>query len=279
MKKGILIQALGHYNYYQMAVALAASIKVNESLPICLVTTHIVEEQHKFLFDIVKPPNEAHISNKGKIEFIKAKLFMYDLSPFDQTIFLDVDQLVIANRKLSNLFSELQDVQFTCSNTGIAIKSIWCNIDEVFKLYGTKPFYNLHSEFVYFKKCKEVKKYFDTAKKVYKDNKITSAINFANATMADELALQCASIITNVKPHQQFFTPNFWFETNPKIALSFPYELDESFYTYSIGGNSVPPKIKDNYNLLAKHYFAKLGLSNPYQVVDKRYFLPERIKM
>jgi glutathione peroxidase-family protein len=276
MKRGVLIQALGHSNYYQMAVVLAASIKTNDKLPICLITNKKVQEPHKKLFDIVKEPTQKSITQNGKTEYIKAKLFMYDYSPFDETIFLDADQIMINGKKLSPLFDELKEVGVSFSNTGVSNVSIWADLEEVKKEYGDKPFWNLHSEFIYFKKGKEVKKYFDVAKKIYEENKLQSAVRFANANMADELAFECAAMITDIYPHQENWLPNFWHDRNEaKEAYKYPYEL-VNYLTYSIGGKSTPLRIKTNYNILAKSYFAKLGLSNPYQVVDKQSYLPER---
>jgi hypothetical protein len=276
MSKGILIQALGHNNYYQMAVALAASIKVNNpNLNICLVTDNDVKDNHVGLFRMIKKPIQKSITNGEKIEYIKAKLYMYDYSPFDETIFLDADQIMIGERDLEKVFNELENIDFTMSNTGIAGFSVWANIEEVQNIYGKKDFWNFHSEFVYFKKSDKVKKFFDTAKKVYADNKIESATKFANATMADELAFQCAAIVTGIYPHKQNWTPNFWYDRADRLKDKYPYELTD-YITYSIGGKTTPQRIKDNYNILAKHYFAILGLSNPYQVVDKMKFLPER---
>jgi len=262
MKKGILIYALGHRNYYRMAAVLAASIKVNDPLPICLVTDNEVQGDHVDLFDIIKPPIEKSILQNGKIEYIKSKLFMYDHSPFDETIFLDADQVMISNRKISPVFSELKDIDFTMSNTGLANESIWCDMNEVKSLYGNKPFWNFHSEFVYFKKSKEVKAYFDAARKVYADGKIKSATRFSNATMADELAFQVASVITGIYPHKENWLPNFWYDRNNREASKYPYQLT-NYITYSIGGKTTPQRKKDNYNNLAKFYFAKLGLSAP----------------
>lgn len=275
MKKGILIIANGHRNYYRMAVVLAASVKSNEpSMPICLITDNEVTDPQ--LFDIVKKPTPESITQNGKTEYIKAKTFMYDLSPFDETIFLDADQIVIEGKKLLPVFDELKGIDFTMSNTGIAQESYWGDIQEVKNIYGDKPFWNFHSEFVYFKKSKEAKKFFDAAKKVYKEGKIKSAKRFANATMADELAFQSAAIITGIYPHKENWLPNFWFGRDAPNSRKYTYELT-GYLTYSIGGDTVLRAVKENYNNLAKHYFAKLGLSNPFQVIDKRKFLPERI--
>lgn len=275
MKKGILIYAFGHTNYYKMAAVLAASIKSNDPLPVCLVTDIEVQPAHAKLFDIVKAPTAKCITEGSNTQYIKAKLFMYDLTPFDETIFLDVDQVLIMGRTLSPVFNELKDVEITISNTGVAGESIWADIKEVKALYGNKPFWNFHSEFVYFKHCETAKKYFNAAKKVYSDNKIKSAQRFSNGNMADELALQAASIITGIYPHKQNWLPNFWYDRNRGMSRLYPYQL-AGYITYSIGGNALPAPVKNNYNTLAKHYFAKHGLPNPYQVEDKRSFLPER---
>lgn len=274
--KGILLIALGHSNYYKMAAALAASIRVCDTLPICLITDIEVPEKHKFLFDKIKKPSKKSITtSSGNTEYIMAKLYMYDFSPYEETIFLDVDQIMIPNAKLSPIFIELQNVDLTFSNTGLAETSVWCDMKEVKNIYGDKPFWNFHSELVYFKKGDKVKAYFDVAKKVFLENKITSATKFSGATMADELAFQVAAIITGLYPHKENYTPNFWYERNQLLGNKYPYQLTD-FVTYSIGGKVTPSRIKANYDVLSISYFNKLGLSHPYKVVSKQNFLPER---
>ena len=274
--RGVLLIGIGHSNYYRMAVVLAASIKVNEpDLPICFVTDNSIQIEHAHLFDCIVVPTEKSITQKGNTEYIKSKLFMYQFSPFDETIFLDVDQVMIDGRQLLPVFDALKDVDVTFSNTGPAGESIWADMAEVKSLYGDAPFWNFHSEFVYFKKCPVAKKYFDAAIKVYEQNKIKSATRFANATMADELAFQVAAMITGIYPHLANWLPNFWYDRDRSLATKYPYEL-EQYITYSIGGKLTPQRVKNNYNTLAKYYFAKLGLSHPYQVEDKINFLPER---
>ncbi len=278
MKKGILMIALGHEYYYRMATVLAASIRANDDLPICLVTDRTVPANHLLLFDIIKSPSKKSITQKGATEYIKSKLFMYNFSPFEETLFLDVDQVVLVGKKLTDIFEEMKDISFTFSNTGIAGRSEWADIEEVKSIYGDKPFWNFHSELVYFKKSEEVKAYFNEAIKVYEQAAIPSAKRFSGATMADELAFQVAAMITGIYPHKENWTPNFWFKRDEKNNRKRPFELTD-YYTYSIGGNALPPAIKNNYNILASHYFAKLGLSGPYQVADKRNYLPERKKI
>jgi hypothetical protein len=278
MTKGILLIALGHENYMKMAVNLAMSIKCNEpELQIALATDREVRPEYRALFDKVKTvPKKAYMAGV-KVEFIKAKLFMYDLSPFDETLFLDVDQIVIPGRKLTSIFSELRDIDFTMSNTGLAGMSIWADMAEVKTLYGDKPYWNFHSELVYFKKCDRAKQFFEAAKKVFADNKIKSAHRFSGSTMADELAFQVAAIVTGIYPHAENWTPNFWWSRDRKFRGKYPYQLKE-YFTYSIGGNHTPAFIKQQYNNLAAFYSARMKLQNAYKLTDKRNFLPERVK-
>lgn len=278
MKKGILIIAVGHENYTKMAINLAASIRVNDpKLRIALATDAAppVWLQERGLIDEIVPVPAEYIGHNGKEAFIKSKLHMYELSPFEETIFLDADQIMIAGKSLVPVFKELAKVDLTFSNTGIAGSSIWADMKDIKKVYGDKPFWNFHSEFVYFKKSQKVADYFRAAQKVFTDNKITSAVTFGGAVMADELAFQCAAMITGKYPHKQNWLPNFWFDRDQKNSRKYPYQLTD-YITYSIGGNLVPPAVKDNYNTLANHYFAKLNLSNPYRVIDKRTFIPGR---
>lgn len=277
MKKGILLVAIGHGNYTKMAANLAASIKVNSKIDIalaCSTPPPAMFAESGLINSFINVPEKMYVVN-GVAEHIKIKTSLYDLSPFDETIFLDVDQIIIKGKDITEVFDELKNVDITFSNTGVAGMSIWADINEVKKIYGDKPYWNFHSEFIYFNKCETVKKYFDAAKKVYRDNKITSAKKFGHGSMSDELAFQAAAMITGTYPHKENWLPNFWFDRHPRLSRKYPYELKE-YYTYSIGGNAIPDAVKANYNTLAKYYFAKLGLSNAYQVIDKRSYLPER---
>lgn len=289
MSKGVLLIALGNEHYKKMAITLAVSIRVNDpGVKISIVTdlnTGISEgyllDRNKFekdLFDKIIIADEQDYTVGGAKQFIRAKLLAYQLSPYEETIFLDVDQVLIPNRKISVLFDELKEVDITFSNTGPAGSSVWVDIAEVKAKYGDKPFWNFHSELFYFKKGEVARKYFASALKVYDKANLKSAFKFAGGRMADELAFQIASMQTGIYPHKENWTPNFWYVRHPKLSSKFPYEL-QGFITYSIGGASIPPYIRNSYNNLAAYYYSKAGLQNPYKVKDKRSYLPERAKL
>lgn len=276
--KGILLIAIGHIDYLRMAENLAISLKHIESgIQICLAHNYS-EEINKNLFDKeVIVPKESYNTN-GKVEFIKIKTWMYDLSPFEKTIFLDVDMVWLFNRKPSELFDECKELNWTMSNTGIAESSVWCDIKELNKLYPNKKMWNYHSECVYFEKSKETKKYFDRVKFVY-ENPPLNGTNFGGARIADELAFQIASMELNEYPHKQNWTPIFWYARDKQTAHLQPYKLSQEYFAYSVGGNKLPITIKSNYSLISNYHCQKTKLGKPYKIKDKRSIIPERMKI
>lgn len=102
--KGILTLAQGKQRYVDMAVNLAKSIRLNcPGVPIAIVTDR-PELEMKSFFDHVIPVNPDY--GLGLIQ----KIHLYEYSPFEKTIFIDADCLVVRNFSfLWDLF-EGQDV-------------------------------------------------------------------------------------------------------------------------------------------------------------------------
>ncbi len=288
MKKGFLIFALGHSNYYRMAEALAASLRVNgvdaDGISIGLVCDSEAKILNPHLFsDILTLPWES-FTETGKIVFNNATIRVYDLSPYDITIKLDADIIWIPGRRPGELFEDLADVDITFENRGHGWgqrNSVWAkeiDLKETYNLHEGYKLYKIFGEFLYFKKTAGNRQFFQKAKQVYKRRKVKTTASFANGAFTDELAFQVACMLTETYPHKDDYTPiyNSFLELK-QFNRKYPYELaQEGFYGYSIGGNITGDFTKKNYDGLAKFYFTKLGLFNPYQVKNKRQFLPER---
>lgn len=280
--RGIIIYALGHENYYRMAENLAASIRSNGDVNICLINDDLKKLRYLYLFDqfvILKDNDYKDIA--GKVVFNDATIKAYDLSPFETTIKLDADMIWLEGLDPNLLFNELQNVDLAFETTGYGWNkgnSVWADEKDIMRAYNfteNNRLYKIFGEFLYFKKTVENDKFFKTVKTIYKKPKVKCA-SFSNGTMTDELAFQVACMLTERYPHKDIFTPVYnTFLGYGNLSRKYPFELN-GFYAYSIGGHYTPIFAANNYNVLAKHYFAKLGLSNPYQVVDKRSFLPER---
>lgn len=285
--KGVLLIALGHSEYGRMAYNLAASLlNTAPDLKIHLVYTpsaihHLNDGQKQMFTSMKEAPKELYI-NDGKFEFIKAKPAMYDLSPFDTTIFLDVDMVWLNKNSINKLFDELAELDYTCKNTGCIDLSAdtldskysqWADVNEIKSAYGIEEgrYYSLHSEFIYFVKSEANKLFFDEWQKQYAEMKVKH-VTFAGG-VPDELPLAIATIIHDKYPHKDNFVPVFWERNQKPLERS---ELIANYYGYSIGGNNMTPNQEQTYNDFVRHYMNKIGSRIVFTAASKKSYLTER---
>lgn len=293
MKKGILIYAFGHKNYYHMAEVLAASLIVNGSKEDNISIGVICDDESKFvhreLFDDIIHLPEEKFTVAGKVVFNHATILIYDISPYDITIKLDADMVWLTNRKPIELFNELDDIDLAFETNGFDTlakadrnRCVWAPPEEIQKAYdftGEEKCYTIFGEFLYFKKTKENKSFFSRVKYIYRKPKVKCA-SFSNGEFTDELAFQIAQMQTGNYPHKDDYAPVFnQFLLYKELNNKYAYQLPKTYYAYSIGGNITLPWQRRQYNILANHYFRILGLQNPFQATNKRQYLPERIKL
>lgn len=280
MDRGVLILALGHYYYGCMAANLAISIKkVSPNMPIHLVShgqaLAYVQDKMRF-FDSHEVINEDYIKINGDVKYFKAKTHIYDLSPFQETIYLDAD-MVWCRQPVENAFNELSAVDFTIANRGEEVisdttKWLWGNPQD-FKQFGAiLP--NYHSEFVYFKKCERIKAYFDLVKETYLNPPIPHK-QFAGH-IADEFAFTIASVKMDVRPHKVPYVPTYWmFVDKSKFGINFE-TIFNNFYCFSVGGAAYSKQMKDYYDKAVKANAQIMNAGQVWQLKPKRSYLAER---
>lgn len=303
-ERGIVLIAMGHPYYGEMAANLAASIRfTDKDMPIHLVWAgnaldHLQKEKLQLFTSMQQGPEESYTKN-GKRAYFKAKTFMYDFSPYKKTLFLDVDMLWLTKRPASDFFNELNGVKFTIQNRDFtdlekvqtpeyyaANKDakqpfyLWANVAALKKAYGFEggKLYGLHSELVYFEKCEETAKLFETIKETYQSPKVEPAL-FAG-DMADELAFAIAMIQHNVHPHKAPFSPIYWWKLDARNGV--PHRipnLADRFIAYSVGGNIQPQTMVTVYNLMAKVFMKAVGVSRVWTLKNKKQFILERKKL
>lgn len=275
--KGIMIMALGHPYYGRMAHNLAVSIKaIDSSMPIALVfagdaMNHLSLFNLSATFDfIIEAPAESYTRN-GKIEWIKAKTWMYDFSPFDETIYLDADMIWLPFHKPEELFTQFKEINFTIINRSSYV--MWAELEDIRKAYDLahQEYHHVSTEFVFFRKCDHMKALFASVKEIYNDVKVKHK-SFAGA-IPDELPFAIAMMQHDVHPHQKSFVPVYWQSADKKI----PANLNQAYYAISAGGKTVGDWTKNNYDRLVQYYFHNAGLRNIWKLKHKRSFLPERI--
>jgi hypothetical protein len=299
MTKGIVLLAMGHPYYGQMARNLAVSIRFHDkNIPICLFYAtdgigHFRDKDLKLFTEVRKVPEHCYAVN-GKNNWFRVKTFLYDLSPFDETIYLDADMIWLMRKKPAQLFGELAHCDFTIineahydfnedlSSTITKKYSFWGDMEAIRKAYAeegdfsTGRLYMMRSEFIYFKKSAANKKYFDLVNQIYDGPKVKTAI--IGGCLPDEFAFNIAGCILHHYPHQDLFSPVFWNYMHAELRKEGETVYD-NFYAYSIGGNVTQRGQKNAYNNLVKYYFRQSGLTLPWALIDKRSFLTERVKI
>jgi len=216
---GVVLFAFGHRVYYQAAYNLAFSIKhYSPDLPITLFVDSI-ESALKVCGDLVRVVSKIEaVDNElfktdGKFDPGKLKVSLYDLLPYQNNLYLDVD--AVALKDLKPLIDELIAVNKPyCSHTvgyhtidkGRAIPSMqWAWADEIWQRYGlTKksvlPAINSSLQFII--KHETTKQIYDTAKELYLNNPIP--VNKLRSTWGggqpDELYMNVSFAIHNYDP-------------------------------------------------------------------------------
>ena len=291
---GVIIAALDQPFYGNYAFQLALSIKhsspkTNISL-LCNEAGkgHLTSEKLAF-FDKVIKVNDVAVTSNGRKATLKFKTYLYQITPYNETLFLDADTLWLPRQPIENLINEIpKDCVFTMQNRGFidfetatdeqlnSRFNIWANSGHIKAAhkFKTGKLFNLSSELIYFKKDATIEKLFKDAQKLY-DNPSVAFENFAGG-VPDELPFAIAMIKNNIYPHLTNWRPFYWEAFDKKRLLNKPSELYNSYYGVSFGGNFQEPFIKRFYDNLARVYANAFGLQYVFALKDKRSFLTNR---
>lgn len=157
---GVLVIAYGRQKYINMAGNLAISLRLkNPGLPIALVTDDTQNSKLKSLYDIIIPvdPNLG----KGLIQ----KLYMIDYSPFQRTMFIDSDCLVVG--KLDFLFNALAGRNIAVvGNTLTEGEWLGINISAFIQKYQLPYLIPFNGGMYYFEKTDTAKQIFQMAREL-----------------------------------------------------------------------------------------------------------------
>ena len=309
-KQGILLLALGQPHYGNYAANLAMSIKFNlPNMPIALLhdetaIRHISGDKRITLFDqLIEVPKDVYQVD-GESRFIRTKNFLYSLSPFEETLFLDADIILFphSGQQITKLIEELSSCDFSVSSRGHyeldklndKTYSQWVSIDDVKKAYGIKKgkYYGLHSEFIWFKKTAKNDKFFglvesivadfDSYKVITQDRSVHhSAISIINEVEVhravfgggtpDELPYAIAMAKLKQYPHKDDFTPIYWEVADNNRLIHKVKDLYNQYIGLSWGGNRTPAETTKLYNLLVKFYTGKGGYKY-FPLISKKTF-------
>ena len=305
MSKGVVILALGHANYGRMALNLAVSIKCsNPDASVCILHSNGMlnnfnNNERAFFDKFVEVPDEYYTYNGDK-EYQMAKTFIYDLSPYDTTIYLDADSIWLPGRSLEDLFKKCyyNPILFQCVHKW-DIQGEWgClwtvrkdqpneglkQIREIYNITDNRVIYEMQSSFLYFEKSKVAKAFFDTAKECY----IKRPFHFWewNSGIPDELVFNISTAINNIKLPSFPFTPLFFddysrnYKGDPQRECSFGKRdtIFSKYFAMSMAGNPNSANTISLYDDMVKASYSKYPskIRFPWLWKQKRQFLSTR---
>lgn len=267
--------------YGQMAFNLMMGLKITQpDVKVCLAWKDMGKhhiEQYLMHFDKVVEIPDEYVTRNGFKTYIKAKTHVFELSPYEETIFIDSDVIWFPKRGIDHLFSLVQDQEITFSCRGTADltgnpKLVWAE-PEQYRKTGATLLYNISSEFMYFKKTERVKQFYETAQKYFSSPSIDYR-RFDN-TVPDELAFQLAMIETGIKPHAEVFVPFYW-EGCEKKGMNLPALYNGNWFGYSMGGATIGPLQKAIYDNLVNVYSQSFGVKHKFLARSKRDVIKTR---
>jgi hypothetical protein len=158
MTKGIILFAFNttRYDYYKMAVATAKRINYFLDLPVTIVTDNDSISNEEYTFDqkiIIETPNTDNLRSWGTW-INKDRFKAYELTPYDDTIILDVDYIV-NSKTLLKTFTLPSD--FSCHKNSIFL----LRPDISPELLGHFGLQTMWATVVRFQKTRRVKQIFD----------------------------------------------------------------------------------------------------------------------
>lgn len=299
MKRGIILVATGHTNYPKMAFNLALSLKqCDKAILIHLVHTKGnltgLTELQKIYFDSFTELESNFYTIDNKEQHVYTKTRVFEFSPFEETIFLDVDSIWLPKQDINSLFEKFKnkDFGFTCYSENDVFpitseRSVFWNaegecindLNKYFKFKKDAIFYHIQSSFLYFKKTDKAKAIFDKAEERFR-LKDFGTREWANG-MGDEFAFSISLALNNVKEEKPY-QPIFWYPAGAgQVNLVDRKKLYETYYFVSMAGNRLGTELKNFYNTLVLVYYQRSGkfmTNSRWSWIDKFNFLKERLK-
>lgn len=284
-EQGILLVALGHGYYGRMAYNLAMSIKAIEPFTnITLVyTEHAIahiNQNNMWVFDnkMCLPETDQPFG---------VKLNLNSLTPYERTLYIDVDTLWVNKYGPSKLFEQLKGTLFTGITEGFhdyenPDKSdpskhyfFWADLEEAKDKWAlTGKMHQWRSEFIYFENHEKTEAMFNLAKSVYVNPKLTKIKMFADH-IPDELAINISTCVYNICPHQYKWQPSYWDRLYGGNMPSIQ-ELQYKYYIISCGSNASFGALKRVYDRICAASAYRLKLQHVFPLISKKDMLTNR---
>lgn len=289
-ERGILLLATGNSLYGKLAFNAALSIKAGDpTIKIALVCDKSaiseLKENHISFFNHMYEIPKQCIELNGKPHHFKAKTHLYDLTPFEKTLFIDADTLFNQNKKVSWLFGELDSFDFCVPNNGCydpktgrsdshnylwwdAKKDVNC-IRDYYKLVNLMP--QTNTTLIYFKKSETTEKIFKKATEIYCDEKAPKQLK--KWGYADEFCFNVSMSLNNILPHKLQWHPIYIHFINKNLREQ---KIFNDYWGLTNGGHLTNTSLIKIYNRLVNAYCLQMSVPERFYHVNKSEVIPER---
>jgi len=279
--RGILLIAVGSDFYGELAYSLANSIKkFTTNIPIALICdqSSIGSLPNNKVFDQIIPVNLGLCLENGIMNPFKLKTYLYDLTPFEETLYLDADALCLKKIEDLLLLIEKTDLQIyevrrykpekyhECTmvwykNAGITLKQALT----AYGINGLSVYPEYNSSFIWFKKTEKVKAFFDQVKKNYFDRRIK--FKAIGKCYPDELAYNLASIQTGLYSGMERFRP-IHFKWDDAAGNKPINELKEKYWFIGMAGAAV--SMSGIYDRINRSYGVHYRFKNRKKIIHRK---------
>jgi hypothetical protein len=287
--KGILLIALGNAFYGRCAYNMALSIKLNDpeahiTLLYSEQSLSSLSDDQRGIFNTIKEVPQVLYMQDGKCRYLNVKTYMYDLSPYDRTLYIDVDALWMPGKKVSDLFEELKEVDFTIGcHTRCNMETLqseknnyiyWGDVGKIRDYFRIRTGYmpQTQSAFVYFRKCYKIRAYFDIVIAINNDEHCPHT-PWINGGKGDEYCFNVASALSGIMPHQIPYHPTHFFQIAPILNDT---DLAKNYWAIQMGGGKCEEWIVQVYNKMLKEYYLQAGSDAGFYHQNKKDVITER---
>lgn len=289
MRRGVILIALNHPHYCKLAYQLALSIKFNN--PGC----HITLLHNYETFDFLSSGFERFVDNRiflepelytqnGRFAVSKTKLAVDLLSPYEETIYLDVDGLVLRNRNVHDFFKYIDKHNFAITydskpfdphNKDHQDHTFWVSFKSIKNLFdfpeGVVNASDCQTSVVVFRKNKNgANSLFDAAREIFNvlDQNRSSlserGLSIWYNTIPDELCIWLAMVKTKEPLPASLYHDILWPQT-----LDHEIKEDRIYFTIPSALSYANKRCVLYYNDLLNYYCLYSGVNPLTYWIDK----------
>lgn len=195
MKRGVVLFAFNsdEYDYVKMAEFTAKRINHFLNLPVTLITDKkSVKKKNKIFEKVIYIDSDSTNTFQGRVWLNKGRYRCFELTPYDETLLLDVDYVINSDRLLK-IFDIMDD--FCCHNQ---ITFLMDEYNKQERFSNELSISSLWATVVAFKKTNRIKQIFECLKMVQENYEHYSNIHkFPLDTYRNDYGLTLSWLIVN----------------------------------------------------------------------------------